>query len=77
MIIIDFINMDNKEDNDRLYNVLKSELNKDRIKTYIVGMTELGLMQLTRQKQRKPLSRYIYHKCPHCEGTGRGKMYHI
>ena len=73
MIIIDFINMDNKEDNDRLYNVLKSELNKDRIKTYIVGMTELGLMQLTRQKQRKPLSRYIYHKCPHCEGTGRVK----
>lgn len=73
MIIIDFINMDNKEDNDRIYNVLKSELNKDRIKTYIVGMTELGLMQLTRQKQRKPLSRYIYHKCPHCEGTGRVK----
>ncbi len=73
MIIIDFINMDNKEDNDRLYKVLKSELNKDRIKTYIVGMTELGLMQLTRQKQRKPLSRYIYHKCPHCDGTGRVK----
>ncbi len=73
MIIIDFINMDNKEDNDRLYKVLKTELNKDRIKTYIVGMTELGLMQLTRQKQRKPLSRYIYHKCPYCDGTGRVK----
>lgn len=70
MIVIDFINMADKGENDVLYNVLKSELNRDRIKTHIVGMTELGLMQLTRQKQRKPLSRYIFHKCPMCDGTG-------
>ncbi len=73
MIVIDFINMADKGENDVLYNVLKSELNRDRIKTHIVGMTELGLMQLTRQKQRKPLSRYIYHKCPMCDGLGRVK----
>ncbi|MDO4300592.1 MAG: Rne/Rng family ribonuclease [Clostridia bacterium] len=73
MIIIDFINMSDSSNNNELYKVLKAELNKDRIKTYIVGMTELGLMQLTRQKQRKPLSRYIYHKCPMCDGLGRVK----
>lgn len=73
MIVIDFINMADKGENDVLYNVLKSELNRDRIKTHIVGMTELGLMQLTRQKQRKPLSRYIFHKCPMCDGIGRVK----
>lgn len=73
MIIIDFINMPDKSDNDKLYKILKGELNKDRIKTHIVGMTELGLMQLTRQKQRKPLSRYIYHKCPMCDGIGMVK----
>lgn len=73
MIVIDFINMADKGENDVLYNVLKSELNRDRIKTHIVGMTELGLMQLTRQKQRKPLSRYIYHKCSMCDGMGKVK----
>lgn len=73
MIIIDFINMSDSDENKKLYTILKEELNKDRIKTFIVGMTELGLMQLTRQKQRKPLSRYIYHKCPVCDGLGRVK----
>lgn len=73
MIIIDFINMD-RESNESLYNTLKAELKKDRVRTVIVGMTELGLMQITRQKQRKPLSRYIYHTCPNCDGLGRVKV---
>ena len=73
MIIIDFINMKSKESYNELYRTLKSELLKDRISTHIVGMTELGLMQITREKKRKPLSRYIYHKCPMCDGLGRVK----
>ena len=73
MIIIDFINMSDANENKMLCSILKEELKKDRIRTFIVGMTELGLMQLTRQKQRKPLSRYIYHKCPMCDGLGRVK----
>lgn len=73
MIIIDFINMKSKSENEELYSILKRELNKDRVKTHIVGMTELGLMQLTRQKQRKPLSKYIYHKCAVCDGLGKVK----
>ena len=73
MIIIDFINMKSRESYNELYRTLKSELLKDRISTHIVGMTELGLMQITREKKRKPLSRYIYHKCPMCDGLGRVK----
>ena len=45
----------------------------DRVKVHIVGMTELGLMQMTRQKKRKPLSKYIFHSCPYCNGTGHIK----
>ncbi len=70
MIIIDFINMKSKEEKERLYFLLKDEIKKDRVRSHIVGMTELGLMQLTRQKIRKPLSRYIYHTCPMCGGLG-------
>ncbi len=73
MIIIDFINMKGKESYNELYRVLKNELLKDRVSTHIVGMTELGLMQITREKKRKPLSRYIYHKCSMCDGLGRVK----
>lgn len=68
MIIIDFINV--KGGNAQIYDTLKKYLSFDRVKTYIVGMTELGLMQLTRQKKRRPLSKYITHKCPVCDGTG-------
>ena len=73
MIIIDFINMKNKDDYRELTAYIKGELNKDRVSSHIVGMTELGLMQITREKKRKPLSRYIYHKCPYCDGLGRIK----
>lgn len=73
MIIIDFINMRDKKSCEELYKILKRELLKDRISTHIVGMTELGLMQITREKKRKALSRYIYHKCSMCDGLGRVK----
>lgn len=68
MIIIDFINVNNG--NDVIMQTLEKCLAMDRIKTYIVGMTSLGLMQLTRQKKRKPLSKYITHICPVCGGVG-------
>lgn len=67
MIIIDFIN---KGNNRLIYKELQRHIALDRVKTHIVGMTELGLMQLTRQKIRKPLKSYITHSCPVCQGTG-------
>lgn len=71
MIIVDFINTNGENDTKNLSNILKSYISKDRVKTRIIGMTELGLMQLTRQKIRKPLSKYILCDCPYCKGTGK------
>lgn len=68
MIIIDFINV--RGGNEAIYASLEKYLSEDRVKTFIVGMTELGLMQLTRQKKRKPLSKYITCDCPVCNGLG-------
>lgn len=70
MIIADFINIKNRSENERLLEHMEKCIQSDRVKVHIVGMTELGLMQLTRQKKRKPLSRYIFHSCPYCNGTG-------
>jgi ribonuclease G len=67
MIIIDFIGIGDME---YAVSELRAATKSDRAGVTLVGMTELGLMQLTRQKQRKPLRSYIMAKCPMCDGTG-------
>jgi len=71
MIIVDFIDMEDEVDKRQLINVFDQALAKDRIRSQIVGMTQLGLVQLTRRKKREPLSRLLEQVCPHCNGTGR------
>lgn len=55
IIIIDFISMDNKEYKDKLLKELDYLLRKDPIKTTVVDMTALDLVEITRKKVRKPL----------------------
>jgi ribonuclease G len=70
MIIIDFIDMAEAEDKQLLLKTLNEHLKKDRIKTEVVGMTQLGLVQLTRKKTRESLSHILQRDCKHCHGTG-------
>jgi len=70
MIIVDFIDMTDAEDQRRLLTVFGEELKKLRIPADIVGMTSLGLVQLTRRKQREPLHRLLQKTCPECNGSG-------
>jgi ribonuclease G len=71
MIIVDFIDMKGEADKKQLIQTFAQALRKDRIKTEIVGMTELGLVQLTRKKTRESLSRLLECECPRCGGKGR------
>lgn len=71
IIIIDFIDMPEEKDRLELTRRLEAAVKKDRIKTVVVGMTELGLMQVTRKKTRPSLRRQMTTKCRACEGTGR------
>ena len=70
IIIIDFIDMDNENDKENLMAHLQDKIKEDRIAINIVGMTSLGLVQLTRKKTRKPLSKYLLNECSACQGTG-------
>jgi len=70
MIIIDFIDMTGTEDQKQLLAVFSAELKKLRIPADIVGMTSLGLVQLTRRKQREPLHRLLQKTCTECNGSG-------
>ena len=56
IIIVDFINMESKEMEEELMGVLKNSLKGDSIKTSVVDITPLGLVEITRQKINKPLA---------------------
>lgn len=59
MIMVDFINMEHKENNELLLSVLDEYLRKDTTKTRLVDMTALGIVEITRKKERKPLSEWL------------------
>ncbi|NLH97574.1 MAG: Rne/Rng family ribonuclease [Clostridiaceae bacterium] len=71
IIIIDFIDMHDREHQHMVLDRLKQALKKDRTKTIVVGMTGLGLIEMTRKKVRQDLSSIMLVECPHCDGTGR------
>lgn len=71
IIIIDFIDMADQNAQKEVTKRLEAAVRRDRIKTVVVGMTELGLMQVTRKKTRPSLKRQMTTKCRACEGTGR------
>ena len=71
IIIIDFIDMKDADAQKEVTKRLEAAVKKDRIKTVVVGMTELGLLQVTRKKTRPSLKRQMTTKCRACEGTGR------
>ncbi len=73
IIIIDFIDMKSNSHVNKLIEELERSFSKDRNRPYIVGITKLGLVEVTRKKERPSLESQILHKCPLCEGRGRVK----
>lgn len=71
IIIVDFIDMEQADHRQRVLDSLHTHLKKDRTKTNILGLTELGLVELTRKKARQGLSAVMEQPCPYCEGRGR------
>jgi ribonuclease G len=66
IIIIDFIDMPQQKDKTAVLEALASETKKDRIRVEIIGFIGLGMVQLTRQKIRPPISEFLRKKCPLC-----------
>lgn len=59
MILVDFINMESKDDNQKLLDFLDACLKEDKVRTRLVDMTALGIVEITRKKVSSPLSRWI------------------
>ncbi len=71
IIIIDFIDMEKKSNQDKVFSALSEAFSKDRSKTHILPISDLGLIQMTRKRIRKPLSRLMCEPCFYCEGEGQ------
>ena len=71
IIIIDFIDMHLPENRQLVLEKLKQEMNKDRTKSQVLGITSLGLVEVSRKKVKQGLSAVMLQPCPYCHGKGK------
>ena len=73
IIIIDFIDMKLSKHRQRVFNAMNEALKRDRAKTDVSPVSDLGLIEMTRQRVRKSLESVAYKSCPYCHGKGMVK----
>jgi ribonuclease G len=71
LVVIDFIDMENSADRDRVAKALRAALADDPARTRVLPMSDLGLVQLTRQRRGPSLAELFFGPCEPCGGTGR------
>ena len=70
LVIIDTIDMKSRKDRQAVYKRLKDEMEKDKAKSQVLPISQLGIMQMTRQRHAQSNSSGIYTTCPYCGGKG-------
>ncbi|MBF0474292.1 MAG: Rne/Rng family ribonuclease [Deltaproteobacteria bacterium] len=70
LIVIDFIDLEKESNREKVFNALREALRKDRHKTNILRMSELGLIEMTRKRTRENINQYLCEPCFYCEGEG-------
>lgn len=70
LVICDFIDMRLRKNQRRVLEKLKDCMRDDSAKCMILGMSEFGLVEMTRQRSRGSLMQTIFSSCPYCQGSG-------
>lgn len=70
IIIIDFIDMREEEHQRQVLRSFEKHMERDRAKTTITGVSELGLVEMTRKRTRESLGQVLCETCPACDGRG-------
>jgi len=70
MVIIDFIDMESQEDRNKVLALLLEALKKDKARCNVVKISELGLVEMTRQRNRESLEHQLCEPCFYCDGKG-------
>lgn len=70
IVVIDFIDMEHHSNRRKLFHTFKDAVSRDRAKTNIMQISELGLVEMTRQRMRPSLESAVYDSCSYCDGKG-------
>ncbi|MDQ3265455.1 MAG: Rne/Rng family ribonuclease, partial [Myxococcota bacterium] len=70
IIICDFIDMEKAQNRDKVFRALQDALGRDKAKTNVLKISELGLVEMTRKRVRESIGRVLHEDCAYCEGKG-------
>ena len=73
LIVLDFIDMKSGRDRQQVHNKMRDGLRRDKSKTHILPISQLGLMEMTRQRHSESVRAAVYDDCPYCKGRGKVK----
>lgn len=73
LVVVDFIDMRHRRDQQAVYRAMKDRLHKDRAKTQVLQISAVGLMEMTRQRLNESLRETLLEPCPYCAGRGKVK----
>lgn len=73
LIVLDFIDMKSSRDRREVFNRVRDGLRKDKAKSNVLPISDLGLMEMTRQRQSESVRDSAYGDCEHCSGRGKLK----
>jgi ribonuclease G len=73
LIVVDFIDMKHRKDQQAVYKAIQEHLKRDKAKTQVLPISQFGLMEMTRQRLHESLSSALYEPCPYCKGHGQVK----
>jgi ribonuclease G len=73
LIVLDFIDMKSGRDRQQVHNRMREGLRRDKAKTHILPISQLGLMEMTRQRHSESVRAAVYDDCPYCKGRGKVK----
>ncbi|MFC1704607.1 Rne/Rng family ribonuclease [Candidatus Omnitrophota bacterium] len=74
IVVIDFIDMEQEKHRRAVFSSLKQALSRDKAKTDCLGISKLGLVEMTRERTARPIESAYYKACPYCGGKGRLKL---
>jgi ribonuclease G len=73
LIVVDFIDMKHRKDQQAVYKAMLQHLKRDKAKTQVQQISPFGLMEMTRQRLNESLGTTLYEPCPYCKGHGQVK----
>jgi ribonuclease E len=70
IIVIDFVDMEVKENRDKVVKAFREALSRDKTRTQVFNISDLGLVEMTRKRIGEGLLESVAHTCERCDGRG-------